>query len=140
MSVHISLSRVYFFSSAHRLNSPKLSEAENVEIYDKCNNIHGHGHDYKVEVTVKGLPDNDTGMIISLSKLDSIVDSLIKKLDHKHLDYEVVYFRENLSTGEVIVQFIWEELNRKIPDGLLYHLKLWETNNNYFEIGEEQLT
>ena len=134
MELDILLGRIYSFSAAHRLHSARLSEDENKILYDKCNNYYGHGHDYKLEVTLKGPVNPETGMIIPLPVVDHVVNDLIKKLDHKHLNYEVPFFKNNIPTGEVIVHYLWDELNKKIENGLLYHLKLWETNNNYFEI------
>jgi 6-pyruvoyltetrahydropterin/6-carboxytetrahydropterin synthase len=133
----MTLNRIYEFSSAHRLHSPVLTEKENIEIYDKCNNLRGHGHDYRLEVSIKGRPDSKTGMIISLEDFDSEVGKVLDVLDYKHLDKEVPFFSENLSSGEVIIQYLWQELDKVFSDDKLYHLKLWETNNNYFECGRE---
>lgn len=137
MVIHQTLSRVYQFSAAHRLNAPMFSDQKNIEIYDKCNNPFGHGHNYIVEVTVKGKAHKDTGMIISLEQLDREVGLLLKTIDYKHLDNEVSFFKNRVSTGENIIQFIWQELNKRIKGRRLYHIKLWETNNNIFEIGKE---
>jgi 6-pyruvoyltetrahydropterin/6-carboxytetrahydropterin synthase len=137
MSLKITLNRVYEFSSAHRLNSPELDEKENEEIYDKCNNVNGHGHDYRLEVSIKGIPEEKTGMIIPLDEFDNSVRGVIGKLDYKHLDKEVDFFKTNLSSGEIIIQYIWQELDEIFPGEMLYHLKLWETNNNYFEYGRD---
>lgn len=136
----VSLSRVYQFSAAHRLNSDLLDEQKNVEIYDKCNNINGHGHDYTMEVTVCGKPHPQSGMIISLPRMDQAVKEVITRLDHKHLDKQVDFFRDKISTAEIIIQYLWQELNITIPDNLLYHIRLWETNNNYFEFGKENIS
>lgn len=135
--MNITLSRTYQFSAAHRLNSAHLDEQQNVEIYEKCNNLNGHGHDYTLVVTVKGTPDKDTGMIISLSELDKIVKNVIDLIDHKHLDKEVGFFKSHISTAENIIRFLWEKLESRLPADSLYYLKLWETNNNYFELGKE---
>ena len=131
----MTLHRIYEFSSAHRLHSANLSEKENIEIYDKCNNLQGHGHDYRLEVSIKGVPDKTTGMIISLEDFDIGVDKVLDVLDYKHLDKEVSFFSQNLSSGEVIIQYLWYELDKAFGGEKLHHLKLWETNNNYFECG-----
>ena len=68
------LTRRYKFSASHRLHSPELSDQQNRETYGKCNNPYGHGHNYKVEVTVSGEPDPETGMICNLADLDGFVD------------------------------------------------------------------
>ena len=131
----MTFNRVYRFTSAHRLHSDHLSEQQNLDIYDKCNNFNGHGHDYIVEVAVHGSPDTTTGMIIPLEEFDDKVHSVINRLDYKHLNYEVDFFKQNLSTGEIIIQYLWDALDKVFAPGMLYHLKLWETNNNYFELG-----
>ncbi len=135
--MEMTLNRTYEFSSAHRLHSFKLTDQENLEIYDKCNNLCGHGHDYRLEVSIKGNPDAKTGMIISLDDFDSSVWKILNVLDYKHLDKEVPFFTQNLSSGEVIIQYLWQELDKLFGGDKLYHLKLWETNNNYFECGRE---
>ena len=132
-SLKSSLSRIYHFSAAHRLHSKQLREDENLLIYDKCNNINGHGHDYKLEVSIIGIPDIDTGMILPLQDFDSKVWSVLKQLNYKYLDKEVDFFKQVVSTGENIIQYLWVELDDLFPKNMLYHLKLWETNNNYFE-------
>jgi 6-pyruvoyltetrahydropterin/6-carboxytetrahydropterin synthase len=135
VNIKITLNRIYDFSSAHRLNTSELSEKENDEIYDKCNNFNGHGHDYRLEVSLIGTPDEKSGMIMSLNDFDGCVSNVLNKLDYKHLDKEVDFFKSNLSSGEIIIQYLWQELENQFPDNMLYHLKLWETNNNYFECG-----
>lgn len=137
MSKQVSKSRIYTFNAAHRLNSQALSERENVDVYDKCNNPFGHGHNYELEITVTGTPDSETGTIIPNSELDSIVNAFLGELNYKHLDNEVPYFKERISSGENIIQFLWTELDQRLGKNMLYHIKLWETNNNYFELGKE---
>ncbi len=128
------LYRIYEFSTAHRLNSKDLNDVENKSIYDKCNNFNGHGHDYVLEVGISGKIDNETGMIIDLTTMDDRVNKILDRLDYTHLDNEIPYFQKTISTGENIIEYLWDELDSILPSGLLYHLKLWETNNNYFEL------
>jgi len=135
----VSFSRVYWFSSAHRLHSESLDDNMNLEVYDKCNNFNGHGHDYKLEVTLQGEPDQVTGMVYSMQEFDDNVHSVIDTIDHKHLDKEVAHFHFQISTGEHIIHYLWDELFKKFEAGLLFQLKLWETNNNYFELGKENV-
>ena len=105
------LYQIYEFSSAHRLNSDKLSSNENWDVYDKCNNLNGHGHDYYLEVGISGQIDPETGMIISLEEMNDKVNSLLQQLDYKHLNKEVPYFKSTISTGENIIKFIWKSHN-----------------------------
>ena len=136
--MNITLTQMYQFSSAHRLNSDFLDADQNIELYDKCNNLNGHGHDYTLYVSVKGEPDPQTGMIIPLEKFDAIVNKTLDMIDYKHLDKEVDYFKDEISTSENIIQFLWNSISKDLTGAELYHLKLWETNNNYFELGREQ--
>ncbi len=133
----ISLSRIFSFSAAHRLHSEQLSSDQNKQVFDKCNNYYGHGHDYSVEVTLQGEPHPATGMLISLQEFDLAVIEFLAGLEHKHLDMEVPWFKDKISTGENIVQYLWEALEQRLPEGKLFHLRLWETNNNYFDIGKD---
>ena len=133
MSLQMTFNRIHQFSCAHRLHSNEMSEGKNVEIYDKCNNLNGHGHDYKLEVSIRGVPDTETGMIMPFGEFDKGVREVISVIDYKHLDKEVEFFKHNLSSGEIIIQYLWQELDKQFPGNKLYHLKLWETNNNYFE-------
>ena len=90
MSPLVYLTRREIFSACHRLHSTKLSDEENLEIFSKCNNLNGHGHNYVVEVTVKGYLDDATGMVMNITDLKKIIDiSVMKPLDHKHLDKDV---------------------------------------------------
>ncbi len=139
MAIKVTLNKIYEFSSAHRLHSPELSDEQNMQIYDRCNNPQGHGHDYKLEVSLLGEPDQKTGMIFSLEEMDKLVRRVLDRLDHRHLDKEVDFFKTHVSTGEVIIRYLWAELNTIFPADMLYYLKLWETDNNYFETGKEVL-
>jgi 6-pyruvoyltetrahydropterin/6-carboxytetrahydropterin synthase len=140
MKICSTLNRVYEFSSAHRLHAAGLSDEQNRQIYDRCNNPRGHGHDYKLEVSLIGEPDQKTGMIFAMNEMDQLVRQVLDHLDYRHLDKEIDFFKSHVSTGEIIIQYLWDELNKLFPGDLLYNLKLWETNNNYFELGKEILS
>ena len=134
--INVSLTHVYIFSAAHRLNSKVLDEQKNIEVYDKCNNPLGHGHNYTLELTITGTPDPETGMILPPGLLDENVRIILDKINYKHLDNEIPFFKHKISSGENIVQYLWDQLDESIGNGMLYHLKLWETNNNSFELGK----
>ncbi|KMY55826.1 6-pyruvoyl tetrahydropterin synthase [Bacillus sp. FJAT-27231] len=130
----IQLTRKYHFSAAHRLHSDQLSDEENKEIFGKCNNPNGHGHNYVLEVTVEGEIDPVTGMIINLAQLDEIVDeTIIQKFDHKHLNLDTEEFNGLNPTAEVMTIVFWELLQSRLPS--LSKVGLWETAKNYFEYG-----
>ncbi|WP_047980868.1 6-carboxytetrahydropterin synthase [Ornithinibacillus contaminans] len=128
----VNLTRKYHFSAAHRLHSDKLSDEENLALFGKCNNPHGHGHNYYLDVTVTGEPDSTTGMIVDLGQLDETVEAIIlKKFDHKHLNLDVEEFAGLNPTSEVVAKVIYDMLAPHINN--LYKVGLWETEKNYFE-------
>ncbi|MEN6294642.1 MAG: 6-carboxytetrahydropterin synthase [Chloroherpetonaceae bacterium] len=130
----IYITRKEIFSAAHRLNNPEFTEEENAQIYDKCNNYWGHGHNYVIEVTVKGEPDPNTGYLIDLKILKDILDeNLISKVDHKHLNHDVNFLEGVNPTLENMAVAFWKQLENKLPAGKLYRIKLWETENNSVE-------
>jgi len=124
--------RRYEFSAAHRLHAQSLTDEANREIYGKCNNPNGHGHNYQLEVTVDGLIDAQTGMVIDLVDMDRRVQSVLDNWDHRHLDYQVAEFAEQPSTAENIVVVLWQRL-KALFGSQLKHLRLWETANNVFD-------
>ncbi len=131
---NVYLSRRYRFSASHRLYAQGLSDAENRRVFGKCANDNGHGHNYKLIVTVGGEMDPETGMCFDLGLLDSIVDEqLVKRYDHKHLNLDVEDYVDRVPTGENIVRRSWEILSDAIPGGKLRRLRLIETRDNAFE-------
>jgi 6-pyruvoyltetrahydropterin/6-carboxytetrahydropterin synthase len=131
----IALTRSLDFSAAHRLHAPELSDAENSELFGKCNNPHGHGHNYVVEVTVTGEPDPTTGMIVDLGALDAVLKREIEaRYDHKHLNLDVPDFKDRNPTSENLTRAIWEHLEGNIPaPARLFRVVVRETERNYFE-------
>lgn len=122
------------FSASHRLFNPDLSDEENFEIFDKCANKNGHGHNYTLEVVVAGEINKNTGYVIDLKLLKEIIrEHVIKKVDHKHLNNDVDFLEGVIPTAENIAIGIWNQLVDKIPSGKLYSVKLYETENNYAE-------
>lgn len=126
------LTRKESISSCHRLHSNFLSEEKNQEIYGKCNNFWGHGHNYTVEVTVRGPLDPVTGMVMNISDLKVYMKNvLMERLDHKNLDKDVPYFKNVVSTTENLAIYIYNELKKEMPKpDLLYEVKIFETDNN----------
>ncbi|XP_018783284.1 PREDICTED: 6-pyruvoyl tetrahydrobiopterin synthase [Bactrocera latifrons] len=126
------LTRKETFSACHRLHSPHLSDAENAEVFGKCNHINGHGHNYTVEVTVRGPIDIRTGMVMNVTELKTALDRVVfKDLDHKNLDLDVDFFKKTPSTTENVCVYIWDNVRQhlKRPE-LLYEVKIYETDKN----------
>jgi 6-pyruvoyltetrahydropterin/6-carboxytetrahydropterin synthase len=122
------------FSASHRLYNPTFSHEKNDEIFDKCNNVMGHGHNYILEVTVKGQPYPETGYVIDLKKLrDILAQEIIDKVDHKHLNFDVEFLKGVIPTAENIAVTFWNILKHNIPSGELHSLKLYESDNNFVE-------
>nr|CAG4648984.1 EOG090X0HIM [Polyphemus pediculus] len=126
------LTRKETFSACHRLHSTELSDDENREIFSKCNNPNGHGHNYTVEITVKGPVDQVTGMVMNISELKEYMDiSIMKVMDHKNLDKDVSYFENKVSTTENVAVFIWDSISQLLPDPKYLHkVKVFETEKN----------
>jgi 6-pyruvoyltetrahydropterin/6-carboxytetrahydropterin synthase len=128
------VTRKAHFSAAHRLFNPTFSNERNDATFDKCNNPHGHGHNYTIEVTVAGIPDPATGYVIDLKRLAQLMDELIiDKVDHKHLNYDVPELKGIIPTAENIALVFWGLLEPHIRDGKLYSLKVFESDNNFAE-------
>ncbi len=128
------ITRKAHFAAAHRLYNPAWSDEKNGQVFGKCNNPNGHGHNYNIEVTVAGNPPADTGMVIDLKKLAEIVDrELIEEVDHKHLNLDVDFLKGVIPTAENMAVAFWKVLESKIPNGKLYSIKLYESDNNLVE-------
>lgn len=128
------ITRREVFAASHRLYNPEWSDEKNREVYDKCSNPNGHGHNYVLEVVVAGEVDPETGYLLDLKDLKEIIRTYVtNKLDHKFLNIDVEFLRGVIPTSENIVMHIWKELEDKIPRGKLFSIKLYETENNYVE-------
>lgn len=128
------LTRTFDFNAAHRIHNPRLSDARNAELYGKCNNPAGHGHNYHLEVTVAGQPDPESQYVMDLGVLKAIVQRhVIDVLDHRHLNVDVPYFQECVPSAENIAVFIWDAIAPHIAPATLHRVKLYETPKNIVE-------
>jgi 6-pyruvoyltetrahydropterin/6-carboxytetrahydropterin synthase len=127
------LTRRYRFSSSHRLNSEKMSAEENLSTYGKCNNPHGHGHNYALEVTVSGQVDPATGMVCNLADLDGFVSrEVVSRYDLENLN-TLQEFAQTVPTTENLCVEIYEILHRGFQKAHLERVRLEETMMNSFE-------
>ena len=134
----IRVSQKFEFSATHRLHNPGASEAENNRVFGKCNNPHGHGHNYEVQVTLKGEPDMN-GLLIAMPELEKIVgNAVIDKFDHKNLNVELKEFAELIPTVENIAMVIYRMLKPKFGAGhaKLASVTVWETPKTWCEYSE----
>lgn len=130
----MTLTRSYEFASSHRLYSPHFSEEENVEMFGKCANPAGHGHNYVVEVTVSGTLNPLTGMMVDLDALDEAINEIVvDRYDHKNLNEDLDEFKGRTTTSENVVQAIWDSLDGRIP-AKLEKVRLYETARSVFEV------
>ncbi|HUK88417.1 MAG TPA: 6-carboxytetrahydropterin synthase [Terriglobales bacterium] len=127
------LTRRYWFSASHRLHSEAMSEAENQRTYGKCNNPHGHGHNYALEVTVGGPVDEKTGMVCDLVQLDGFVArEILERLDHVNLN-TLESFRGIVPTTENLCVAIYQTLENGFRAARIEKVRLEETMLNSFE-------
>ncbi|XP_069470371.1 6-pyruvoyl tetrahydrobiopterin synthase-like [Ambystoma mexicanum] len=125
----LTLSYPLTFSAGHRLNSKSLSDEENKKMYGICNNPNGHGHTYKVMVTIQGQVDHTTGMVMDYLDLKERVEkAIMEPLDHKNLDKDVAYFADTVSTLENVTLLIWKNLQKVLSPGMLYKVMASEAD------------
>ena len=126
------ITRKLEFCASHRLFNPSFSDEKNQDVFGLCNNPNGHGHNYTLEVTVKGEVHPETGMVVDLKSLKKLVQTeIIDKVDHKNLNIDVAFMCNTIPTAENIAIKIWELLQPKIENGTLYQLKLYESERNF---------
>ena len=125
--------RAYTFSASHRLHTDTLSAEANRATYGKCNNPHGHGHNYRVEVTVAGPIDPETGMVINMADLDSVVHKqILDRFDHTNLNLDPL-FATQVSTTENLTIAVFRILFDALKPARLDKVRIEETENNFFE-------
>ena len=133
------LTRRYMFSAAHRLHSDAMSEAENVATYGKCNNPYGHGHNYTLEVTVKGEVDPRSGFVVDLKQLKEVMHrEVLDAMDHRFLNKEVPEFLNQIPTTENIAIAIWQRLNAKLAAAKLHRVRVYETPDLFVDFYGEK--
>ena len=130
-NMKVSVCRKAHFNAAHRLFNPKWSFEKNQEVFGKCNNPNFHGHNYNLEVWVKGEIDLETGYVIDLKILKDIIKTEVEdKFDHKNLNEDTVEFKNLIPTAENIVVVIWHLIKVKLNPELDLKVRLFETERN----------
>jgi len=125
--------RRYMLSASHRLHADSLTAAQNAATYGKCNNPHGHGHNYIVEVLVHGPVDPETGMVINMASLDETVRTqVIGRFDHCNLNLDPL-FANRVPTTENLCRAVFELLAGCVQPATLAQVRIEETENNFFE-------
>jgi 6-pyruvoyltetrahydropterin/6-carboxytetrahydropterin synthase len=125
------LTRRASFSASHRLWSNELDPEENEALYGKCAYPNGHGHNYVLEVTLRGDPEPRTGMLLNLVDLKRIINErVLDAVDHRHLNHDVPWLEGCVPTTEMLALKFWERLAPAFPPDMLYEVRLHETENN----------
>ncbi|GAP63787.1 6-pyruvoyltetrahydropterin/6-carboxytetrahydropterin synthase [Ardenticatena maritima] len=126
--------REYTFSAAHRMANPNLSEAENRRLYGKCANPHGHGHSYRVVLTLRAPLDERWGIAADLVETDRAAQAVIEQVAFKRLDADIPFFQTHVATTENLLTYLWNAFAHAFGERL-HHIAIWETPNNLFEYG-----
>ena len=122
------ISRRTEFAASHFYHNPAWSEEENRRIFGKCSNRNGHGHNYVLEVTVKGEVSPMTGMVLDLAELKRILEQeVMEAMDHRFLNHEVPAFASTIPTTENLAVEIWRRLKPRITTGSLHQVRVYET-------------
>jgi 6-pyruvoyltetrahydropterin/6-carboxytetrahydropterin synthase len=130
----VTITRRLRFNAAHRVHNPELSEEENQKLFGKCNNPNWHGHNYTLEVSVKGPIDPKTGYVMDLAAIrDAVTREVIDKVDHRNFNLDVEFMQGIIPTTENIVVEFWRVIDPLIRPARLARLRLWETENHYVE-------
>jgi 6-pyruvoyltetrahydropterin/6-carboxytetrahydropterin synthase len=128
------VTRQVHFNSAHRLYNPTKSLAWNKAQYGLCSNPHWHGHNYVLEVTVKGQPDPVTGYLIDLGELKKILNAaIVDQCDHRNLNEEVAFLRGIIPSTENLAIAFWQQIEPRLKQAKLHCVRLYETPRNYAE-------
>lgn len=129
------LTRQEHFNAAHKLYNPNWSNEQNNAVFGVCANENWHGHNYDLYVTVKGIPDPETGFVYDVKKLSYLIKThAVDKLDHKNLNLDVDFMAGKLCSTENLAIAIWEQLAPHLPSSVELHcIKLYETPRIYVE-------
>ena len=124
------------FNAAHQLYDPGLSDEENRRLFGKCVNL--HGHNYVLEVVVAGKVDQASGYVMDLKVLSDIMNGqVIRDVDHRNLNTDVPWLSGRIPTAENLAVTFWERLQPELPEGLLRSVRVWETDKNWAEVGDQ---
>jgi 6-pyruvoyltetrahydropterin/6-carboxytetrahydropterin synthase len=124
------------FNAAHQLYDPDLSDDENRRLFGKCANL--HGHNYVLEVVVAGEIDPASGYVLDLKWLSDIITAqVIRDVDHRNLNTDVPWLKGCVPTTENLARAFWERLRPELPGGLLWSVRVWETDKNWAQVGDQ---
>lgn len=133
------LTRKCEFSASHYYHNPEFTPEENQRVFGKCANLNGHGHNYTLEVTVKGDVDSTTGFVLDLKQLKDILNGeVVEAMDHRHLNNEVPEFANQIPTTENVAIAIWNRLHSKLNAAELHRVRVYEMPDLFVDYYGEQ--
>jgi 6-pyruvoyltetrahydropterin/6-carboxytetrahydropterin synthase len=133
------LTRRCEFSASHYYHNPELTAEENRRIFGKCNNPNGHGHNYTLELTVKGEVDERSGFVVDLRELKQILErEVMDVFDHRHLNMEVPEFRQQIPTTENVAIAIWNRIEPKLKLAKMHRVRVYESPDLFVDFYGEQ--
>ncbi|MDP1762824.1 MAG: 6-carboxytetrahydropterin synthase [Sediminibacterium sp.] len=129
------LTRLEHFNAAHKLFNPKWTAEQNEAVFGVCANENWHGHNYDLYVTIKGIPNADTGFVYDVKKLSKLVKTqVVDRLDHKNLNLDVDFMKDTMCSTENLAIAIWQQLAPHLPEEVNLHcIKLYETSRIFVE-------
>src|SRR6476469_28967 len=134
VNIMVYATRRFEFSASQRYGRDDWSREQNELVFGKCTSPYGHGHNYTLDVTIKGRPDPITGMIMNMVELKGLVGEVLEVFDHKHLNEDTPYFKQRIPTTENIVRVLWGLIAPRMPEGVaLARLRLYEMNDLWAE-------
>jgi 6-pyruvoyltetrahydropterin/6-carboxytetrahydropterin synthase len=134
----ITITKIVHFSASHRYFREEWSEERNREVFGACANPYGHGHNYTLEVTLRGMPDPETGMVVDLKEVKSVLEKrILDRFDHQYLNHALPHFREVVPTTENLVLYLRDLLQDAFPGAALHRIRLWESEDLHAEWEED---
>jgi 6-pyruvoyltetrahydropterin/6-carboxytetrahydropterin synthase len=131
----VEVTHLFQFSAAHRMHSERFSPEENASIYGRCNNVNGHGHTYRFQVTIRGPVAPESGRIEPRARLDTLVqERILERFDCADLNLLIPPAYGPTSTTEALALFLWKILDDLLPSGRLWRVRVEETPNNFIEL------
>ncbi len=124
------------FNAAHRLFREDFTDEENLDTFGKCSNPNWHGHNYELFITIKGEVNPQTGFLVNLKTLSTIIkEKVIDKVDHKNINLDVSFMQGNFASTEMLAVAIWNELYKEVENlgAILHKVRLEESENNFVE-------
>lgn len=133
------LTRKCEFSASHHYHNPQFTDEENRRVFGKCNNPHGHGHNYTLEVTVKGAVSPTTGFVMDLKELKELLNrEIMDAMDHRYLNKEVPEFADKIPTAENVAIAVWNRLEKKLAVARLHRVRVYEAPDLFVDFYGEQ--